>query len=232
MQIEGERLYLFIDETGDPGHPDKEGSSSYYQLNIIVTGREGLEKLTQHLSAFRYFRRADKELKRYERQAFQIRDVFKWLADSRLVSFYSFCIDKKKYIGPYLRRINRNKNDYDPKKFRNFIVRMSLEKLFKNKPYLTSVSEIELIFDRYLENEDDQINLAAYLRGNYKLPNFFHILQVDSEYSDPVQAADYLGRLVKDHYVDGKDSDVSNFVKIFDLSDPDCVKEKHPATLE
>lgn len=233
MKIEGERLFLFIDETGDPGHPDQESASRYYYLNVIVAGREGVAQLTKHLSAFRYFNNATKELKRYSRQADQLKDVFQDLQDTGVAGLFSFGIDKAKYVGPYLQRIKKGVPDYDPKMFRNYVVRMSLECLFGQQPNLRDFGEIEIVFDRYLENEDDQDNLAEYLRNNYRLPHFFHILQVDSEYSDPVHAADYLGRIVKEYHIDGKHPNgLIPFVKIYEINNPDNVKEKCPDTLE
>lgn len=233
MKIEGERLFLFIDETGDPGHPDQESASRHYYLNIVVSGREGVAQLTRHLSAFRYFKNANKELKRYSRQSEQLKDIFQDLQDTGVAGLFSFGVNKEEYVGPYLKRINKGVSDYDAKKFRNYIVRMSLECLFINFPTLKLFSEIEIIFDRYLENEDEQNNLAKYLRNNYRLPNFFHVLQVDSEYCDPVQAADYLGRIVKEYHIDQKHPDqMIPFVKIYDINNPDEIKEKRPDTLE
>lgn len=233
MRIEGERLFLFIDETGDPGHPDNSSASRYYYLNVVVAGREGVAQLTKHLSAFRYFNKATKELKRYSKQSEQLKDIFQDLQDTGVAGLFSFGVDKSKYVGPYLKRIKKGISDYDAKKFRNYIVRMSLECLFASYPNLKTFSEIEIVFDRYHENEEEQDNLTKYLRGNYRLPNFFHILQVDSEYCDPVQAADYLGRIVKEYHIDGKHPDRQiPFVKIFEINNPDRVKEKHPDTLE
>jgi hypothetical protein len=233
MRIEGERLFLFIDETGDPGHPDNPSASKYYYLNIIVSGREGVAQLTKHLSAFRYFNNATKELKRYSKQSEQLKDIFQDLQDTGVAGLFSFGVDKAKYVGPYLKRINKGVADYNAKKFRNYVVRMSLECLFNKNQDLKSFSEIEIVFDRYLENEEEQISLTEYLRNNYRLPNFFHILQVDSEYCDPVQAADYLGRIVKEYHIDRKHPEKQiPFVKIFEINNPDQVKEKRPDTLE
>lgn len=233
MRIEGERLFLFIDETGDPGHPNHDSASRYYYLNIIVTGREGVALLNRHLSAFRYFNNANKELKRYSRQSEQLKDIFQDLQDTGVAGLFSFGIDKSKYIGPYLKRIKKGVLDYDAKKFRNYVVRMSLQCLFEQFPELKNFGEIEVVFDRYLENEDEQENLTHYLRDNYRLPHFFHILQVDSEYCEPVQAADYLGRIVKEYHIDKKHPDrLIGFVKIYELNNPDDIKEKCPGTLE
>ena len=90
MRIEGQRLFLFIDETGDPGHPDQENASRHYYLNVIVIGREGVTQLAKHLSAFRYFNNATKELKRYSRQSEQLKDIFQDLQDTGVAGLFSF----------------------------------------------------------------------------------------------------------------------------------------------
>ena len=161
-----------------------------------------------------------------------MRDLFETCARHPAVAFFSFFLHKEKYVGPYLKRIGVGKHDYDANKFRNFVVRKSLEKVCRN--VLSSVSdittepEIELVFDRYLAGEDDEQNLRQYLRGNYQLPNFLHIVQVDSGYSDLVQVADLLGTLVKRSVFDGNDIPL-DFVHIYCLENPDKLyKRKGP----
>ena len=192
--------------------------------------------MTKHLSAFRYFSNVNKELKefKHKHQVNQLKSIFEDLRKTDVALLCSFGVNKTEYVGPYLRRINKGVADYDPKKFRNYVVRMSLECLFKHHPDLRQFGEIEIVFDRYLENEDEQANLVDYLRNNYKLPPFYHILQVDSEYCDPVQAADYLGRIVKKYHIDEKaPASHIDFVNVYEINNPDDVKEKapgHPGT--
>jgi len=48
-----------------------------------------------------------------------------------------------------------------------------------------------------------------------------------------VQAADYLGRIVKEYHIDDKHPEgLIRFVKIYEINNPDDVKEKRPDTLE
>lgn len=225
-----ERVFLFIDETGDPGHPNQRDSSNFYQLNVAVVGRSGIQEITKHFSRFRYFRDAHKELERYlPKEVEKIRELFAIAAQHPAILFYSFYLDKAAYVGPYLKRIGVGKHDYNPNKFRNFVVRKSLEKVCRDiVPFLlelTQEPEIELVFDRYLASEDDEQNLKQYLRGNYNLPNFLHIVQVDSEYSDLIQISDLLGKLVKKTVFDGVDGSL-DFAHIYCLENPDRLKKR------
>lgn len=222
-----ERIFLFIDETGDPGHPDQRDSSRSYQLNVVVANRDGIKKIVKHFSRFRYFHDAGKELEKYTRSIDKLCDLFQVCSDEKNIGLYSFFLNKESYMGPYLKKIKKGKSDYNPNKFRNFIVRKSLEALFNEilpRGY-DRVQEIELIFDRYLVNEEDEQNLKEYLRGNYNLPPFLHIVQIDSEYSDLVQVADLLGRIIKKSLFDGHQID-TDFASLFCLENPDSVEKR------
>ena len=225
-----ERLFLFIDETGDPGHPDQRDASRYYQLNILALTRPLVMKLSHEFSRFRYFTQADKELEKYVSRKRRIFTDIACVMSSMGALFYSFCLSKESYVGPYLKNIGRDKYDYNPKLFRNFIIRKSLETFFQEHPAQTG-QEIEMVFDRFLTNEDDEKNLKEYLRGNFSLPNFLHIVQVDSMYSDAIQAVDIFGSLVKNCVFDG-DAPYSqlDFASIFELENPKKVQRKNPDT--
>ena len=234
QSFEKGRVFLFIDETGDPGHPSKVDASRYYQLNIAVIHRDSLRYLNKHLAAFRYFRDSGKELKKHTKESKMLAGVFKDVADKNGVIFLSFILNKEKYTGPYLQSINKTQFSYDPNKFRNFIVRKSLEYLFSKVVQVNPESNnVEIVFDRYLESELDEENLKKYLRGNYKLPAFEKIVQVDSEYSESVQVSDLIGRYVKEYCFDGNTEmvvDVFGFIRIFILESPDNISEKRPDT--
>ena len=228
------RIFLFVDETGDPGHPDQTSSSRYYQLNIAIIHRESLAQLYKHFSAFRYFKDTGKELKRYTKDSKVLAGVFSDLVHKHNVIFVSFILEKKNYTGPYLKKINKSAFAYDPNKFRNFVVRRSFEHIFSK---LVSINpennNVEIVFDRYLESETDEESLKKYLRGNYRLPAFEKIVQVDSEYSEAVQVSDFIGRFVKEHCFDGNENmtvDVFDFIRIFILENPDTISEKRPDT--
>ncbi len=225
---------MFVDETGDPGHPSETSSSRYYQLNIAIIHRESLAQLYKHFSAFRYFKDTGKELKRYTKDSKVLAGVFSDLVHKHNVIFVSFILEKEKYTGPYLKKINKTAFAYDPNKFRNFVVRRSFEHIFSK---LVSIdpenNNVEIVFDRYLESETDEESLKKYLRGKYHLPAFEKIVQVDSEYSEAVQVSDFIGRFVKEHCFDGNENmtvDVFDFIRIFILENPDTISEKRPDT--
>jgi hypothetical protein len=227
-------VFLFVDETGDPGHPSKKDASRYYQLNVSVIHRDALKYLNKHLSAFRYFKDSGKELKKHTHDSKVLAGVFNSLSKKEGVLFLSFILEKNKYTGPYLSSIGKDQFSYDPNKFRNFVVRKSFEHIFSNLVKVDrEKNNLEIVFDRYLNSESDEDNLKKYLRGNYKLPPFEKIVQVDSEYSDAVQVSDFIGRFVKEHCFDGNEEmtvDVFDFIKIFILEKPDLISEKRPDT--
>lgn len=103
--------------------------------------------------------------------------------------------------------------------FRNYGIRIALELFFK-KHTPEKGQAIELVIDRYIDDEQQEGELRDYLRGNKRLPGFTHIVQVDSRYSDPVQLSDKFGNLVKSrmHDGDGKANDLS-FASILKLDD-------------
>lgn len=228
------RVFVFIDETGDPGHPSSESSSKYFQLNITVMHRESLIPLNKHLASFRYFKDSGKELKKHTRDGKILAGVFNDLSSKNNVLFTSFILNKEKYTGPYLKKIGKSVFDYNPNKFRNFILKKSFEYIFSKLVEINPESNnLEVIFDRYLESEEDEENLKKYLRGNYKLPKFEKITQVDSDYCESVQVSDFIGRFVKEYCFDGNENmtvDVFDFIKIFILENPDIISEKRPDT--
>lgn len=227
-------VFLFLDETGDPGHPSQRDSSRYYQLNVTVAHRESLKHLHKHLAAFRYFKESGKELKKHTRDARVLGEVYRDVSSKDGVMFLSFILNKEEYTGPYLRKFGREIYQYNSNKFRNFVIRMSLEYIFGRLIQVdTEKHHIEIVFDRYLQAEADEENLKQYLRGNYNLPHFENIVQVDSEYSEAVQVSDYIGRYVKEYCFDGNEEmtvPIFDFIRIFQLENPDRIIEKRPAT--
>jgi hypothetical protein len=195
-----ERKFLFIDETGDPGHPSQRDSSRYFQINMISVYRSDIKSLLKHFYRFRYFTDNYKELKRY-----YVNETRKLLVDLLRSSvphaeFYSFCLDKETYICNHLKISQRQKESFEPKKFRNLIFRKSLERWFKEEyPTGQIQGDIEIVIDRFIDVEQEESNLRSYLRNNYKLPPFLHITQIDSDCSEMIQIVDLVGKIVREH---------------------------------
>lgn len=227
-----DRLYVFIDETGDTGLPSQLSASEYFMINILVSDTSGLNRIEKHFSRYRYFRNADKELKRYRSGIDSqnlLNELFLHVSNTKGVMSFSFCLDKKSYIGPYLNSISKSEEDYNATRFRNFILRIALEKIFEFVPVIKiedgKFRSIEIVLDRYLENHEDDNNLKKYLNENYKLPIIQFINQVDSLYCTPLQVVDVLGYIIKSKMRDGLNIKTDNFIKIFKIDNPDKMIE-------
>lgn len=223
------RLFLFIDETGDPGILPN--SSIFYGINIIIVHRDDLKHLQKQIAAFRYFKNSGKELKRHMRDMSILKGVFDELS-SRHIIFVSFLLFKEDYINSFLGKFNILEKDFSPSLFRDFVLRQSFEFLFCEVCHIEESQGIELVFDRYLESECDEEKLKNYLRKNHKLPYFDKIVQIDSEYCDALQLADYLGHFAKKMCIDKSlDPEEVNFGNMFQLADVESVLQiKKPRT--
>jgi hypothetical protein len=229
------RIFIFIDETGDPSHYSNSSSSQYFQFNFTIIHRESLHKLNKHMASFRYFKDSGKEFKRYIRDEKILAGLCADLVYKENVLFLSFILDKKEYIDTYLNGIKKDKDKFDTNKFRNYVIKQCFEYIFNNLINIeTQINNIEVIFDRYLESEEDENSLKKYLRGNNKLPKLDKIVQIDSEYSDSIQVSDFIGKLVKEYCLDLDpvlEVNIFEFIQVFDLKNLYTVIKKCP-TLE
>ena len=230
------RIFIFIDETGDPGYYSNPSSSQYFQFNFTIIHRESLHKLNKHMASFRYFKDSGKELKRYIRDEKVLAGLCADLVHKNNVLFLSFVLNKKDYMDSYLYYIKKDKDSFDSNKFRNFVLKQSLEYIFDNLLNIENeINNIEVVFDRYLESEDDENNLKQYLRNNNKLPKLDKIVQIDSEYSDILQISDFIGKLIKEYCIDLDpivEVDIFDFIQVFDLRDLHTINKKAPRTLD
>ncbi len=226
------RIFIFIDETGDPSHYSNSSSSQYFQFNFTIIHRESLHKLNKHMASFRYFKDSGKELKRHIRDEKILAGLCTDLVHKDNVLFLSFILNKKSYIKSYLKSIKKDKDNFDTNKFRNFVLRQSFEYVFNNLINIeTQINNIEVVFDRYLESEDDEDNLKKYLRNNNRLPKLDKIVQIDSEYSDILQISDFIGKLVKEYCIDLDpiiEVNIFDFIQVFDLKNLYSVIKKCP----
>lgn len=196
------KLFLFVDESGDPGAG--RDSSKYYQINIVAANHAGIVAINENISRLRYFLDFGKELKEYwsrTRIRKKVSDLVELILSKHgseiYIKGFIISIEKQKYKGPFL-----GKNG---KKFRNFILRKALEKIFIKINH-SEYDSFELVIDRYLESIDEQNKLSKYIQDGYGLPRssetkqskIHHIIHIQSLYSDAVQLADIIGRLSRD----------------------------------
>lgn len=220
-----DRLFVFMDESGDTGLPS-ESSSKYFIINILVCGTDSISKIEKHFSRYRYFRHADKEFKKYKSNNDSQRilnELCVHVSSIEEVFLFSFYIEKDKYIGPYLNSISKTKEYYNATKFRNFLAKISLEKVFEYVSVIKAVDNsfrsIELVIDRYIENKANQENLNEYFKQNYKLPEIQFINHVDSMYCPGLQIVDIVGTMLLS-VIDNIDKNSLENIKIFQLNNP------------
>lgn len=229
------RLFLFIDESGDTGLPSTH-SSLFFMLNILICDTANILKVEKHFSRYRYLRDADKEFKKYKNNTTSSQDILEDLCIhiSKLegVHIFSLYLEKIQYIGPYLNTIDKTKKDYDATKFRNFILKIALEKVFEKCEVVKLVDgdfrSIELVIDRYLESKDGEENLKKYLQNNYNLPRIQFITQADSLYCLPLQVADIIGTMTL-QVLHEKNNRLGDYIQIIEMNNPrNLIERKRP----
>ena len=234
-----DRLFVFIDESGDVGLPGI-NSSKYFMINILTCNTDSINKVEKHFSRYRYFRHADKEFKKYKSNADSQRilnELCLHVCKVDGVSLFSFYLDKEKYIGPYLNKIGKSMEDYDPTRFRDFLIRTVLEKVFEHVPVIKesdyNFRSIEVVIDRYLESIKDQESLKVFFNENYNLPHIQFVNHIDSLYCAPLQVVDVLGTMMLSLLDKGENMSHVD-IKVFEMNDPSKIalhkSEKVPDT--
>ena len=215
------KIFIFIDESGDTGDPRVHSASSKaFTINLAVATDEGVTSLETFSAGFKFFNFYKKELKTLSgKNLKRFAENFKYLTD---VMFYEITIDKDKYVGPYWRDGRYPRND---KFFRSFILRVALEHVAASEHLLSFQKPIELVIDRYMDSKKAEDNLISYLKSksyHINLPNFVHIVQVDSRYCLPIQVLDVLQKMKKRNYFE------HDFCKIIPVPASLLQNEKSP----
>jgi len=209
-------LYVFIDETGDAGDGTGDSSSYYGELALAIKA-DCFPDLNRHLLNWRYCRRIIKEMTRppkHEDANTFLRPFSELCKNGAFVCSCVYVL-KHNYLGPYLRPAE----NYSPIKFRNYVHRRLLEWHFANNHPLND-EKIELIFDRFDMSKEDEENLANYLKNNWNLPPFKHIIHADSEYIEALQLAHQFVNLARDIFMKMAtfSTELLDFVKIKDIT--------------
>jgi len=233
-----DRLFIFVDESGDTGLPSV-NSSKYFIINILTCNTDSVNKIEKHFSRYRYFRHADKEFKKYKSNNDSqkiLNELCEHTSKIEGIFMFSFYIEKERYIGPYLNSICTTKEDYNATKFRNFLLRVSLEMVFNYVPVVKEsdgdIRSIELVMDRYLENKKNQEELKEYFDKNYKLPKMQFINHIDSLYCTQLQVVDIVGTFILSVIDNIGNTNIEN-IKVFVMNNPKKLilkNEKAPDT--
>ncbi|MBM3149661.1 MAG: hypothetical protein FJ013_06475 [Chloroflexi bacterium] len=206
--------YLFIDESGDPGHPS--GSKYYAEVALQISG-DHFSCLVHHSVAWRYIRRLTSEMKRLPRghEMKPFLEPLSELQQTGAIKCSCVYLTKDNYTGPYLK--SDSPRGVNPVLFRNFVHRQLLE--FHFSRYTQKYQNIELVFDRFEMTGEAIANLASYLRGNLRLPNLKHITHADSLYVDALQIVSQLVTVVKDVVLEQSDAAQLKLIEFIPMRD-------------
>lgn len=204
------RDFVFIDETGDPGH-----RSSHFGCIALHTTDAGLGAVIECFSSLRFYKGMYGELKHLHEDArFRGRlvEMLRALQEGGSVTFTITHLEKSRYTGPHMAEGHGTQ-------FRDFQIRRLLEAHFSHARVASA--ECELVFDRHSHSPGQLGDFARYLNNNWALPEFVAITAVDSRYVEAVQVADValrlFGRSVMSQDPDYEDVDLS-FVRSWDVS--------------
>jgi len=213
-------LYVFIDESGDPGYAIGEtgASSAHYAELALQIDDEGLVDFLTHIISWRYCQGRFYESKTLPKG----RALARYINPIREIhcrgNLHISCVYliKEHYTGPYLKpspATNQN-----PIFFRNFIHKKLLEFHFgKSSP--AKEAEIHLIFDRYTMSRELSRNMKDYLHNNWNLPDFEHICHADSIYTEALQVASQLLIAVKDIILQIANNETQNLLNFIAMKD-------------
>lgn len=219
-----ENLYLFIDESGDPGYAIEEGASSQHYAELALQlNDDGLEDCLAHITSWKYVLGKYREPKSLptgkERKLSRYLAPFVEASDRGNLCCSCVYLLKSDYTGPYLKP--SSPSGPNPIWFRNFIHRKLLE--FHFGLFLPQGKRIELIFDRYRMSSEAISNLEQYLKDNWNLPIFEYICHVNSVYTEAIQVASQLVNAIKDIAIGTATNDMKellSFIKLIDITHP------------
>ena len=192
------RIFIFVYESGDSGDFTNPSSSDYFIINVLLTTDINMREIEKMLFDFRFYTGYTKELKYLQKEHINLFiKLFYKIIQNNYARYFSLEIEKSSYIGPYLKSIE--KDVLNPNKFRNFLLKKTLEHITTNEDLQSKNVPIEIIIDRYIHNQELEQNLKEYLWSNYKLPNFDAIVQVDSRYCHLIQLIDIIQKFQQDN---------------------------------
>ena len=214
--------FIFVDESGDTGYkldPDTGEllSSPYFVLAALHVTDDSIRWINQHVAAFRFYTRLDRELKLpVEKEVFnRLLGPIAQMAFAGQDIFASVVyMDKVGYRGPYLKQ--GGSRGQDPIRFRNYMLRRLLEGHFE-KLQLRS-AQYELILDRIDMNSRQFENLRQYIEGNLSIPSPNYITHASSIYVECLQIVHHIASGFKNVVSGGEIPESLSFVKEQDIT--------------
>jgi len=171
-------LYLFIDESGDPGDNDGTGGNSlqYAELALQIKP-EYMKELVRHITNWRYVEGIIAEPKKLPDDEGRQRDYLRPMIELHKaggIKCSAVYLLKSKYSGPYLKADSPIWNNRI--RFRNFVHKQLLEHHFNMYPP-TQDDYVVAILDYYRMSRADFENVTFYLRDICELPldNLTHL---------------------------------------------------------
>lgn len=190
------RIFLFIDESGDPGY-EKPGSTEYYAELVLSVSADDFPDLNRPILNWRYCRNLIKDMKRAPKKGGSTSLFILPLSELHrmgIINCACVYLIKKDYSGPYLKP--ESYGGQRPLWFRNFVHRQLLEYYFTC--YQVTTDNIEIIFDRFEMSDEETNESEQYLANNWSLPDFKYFTHADSKYVDSLQVVSQLVNLVQE----------------------------------
>jgi hypothetical protein len=196
-------VYLFVDETGDPG---KKGSK-YFGMALLEVSNEHYKAIESVISSYRLLSGMFAEFKelpqRYIVGLNLLRGISS-LAEVSLVQASGIYIEKTSYSGRYLTWSDYGISEKEWAYYlRNYLIRHLLEYHFENRDIFTI--RIDLVLDRILLTESQRANTISYLNSEkviqletpFCIPRIEFLTIADSKYVCCLQISHILADLVK-----------------------------------
>lgn len=217
--------YIFIDESGDPGHILTVGASSkhYAELALELDGDDSLSDLIAHIVSWKYITGRPREIKQLPKGNQGIRYLSPILEAHYKGRLKCSCVylTKKYYKGRYLKP--DSPYGYRPLYFRNAIHMKLLRHHFNLFP-LTNNAKVNLIFDDYPMKYTDIQNAEDYLQKNWNIPEFWRILHANSISTIPLQITSQLVTAIIKEIISGTASperkQLLSFIAMKDKTSP------------
>jgi len=212
-------LFLFIDESGDPGDNDGTKLNTIYYAELAIQTEYGcLSPLVEHIIKWRHDEGISNEPKHIPKDEGKCQDFLEpiiKLHQSGVIQFSAVYLRKDKYTGPYLKTDSLTWNNR--LSFRNFVHRQLLEHHFSLYPKERD-DYISAIFDYYRMSRSDFKNITNYLCNicKFRLDSIVHL---DSECSWVLQLAGQLAHAISQAQLGKTPKSITDMLSFVSLKD-------------